>query len=189
MSPRRPRVLSALTLCLALAGGSLGCAQTQRPDGGSGLLSARDRAPEFAAADQTGQLRRLSEFRGHPVVLYFYPRDATPGCTREACAFRDVWARLQSTGAVVLGVSTDDVASHARFAQQHSLPFPLLADTSGALVRSYGVGSILGMASRVTFLIAPDGSIARVWPHVDPGVHADEVLAAIAALAPAAATH
>ncbi len=135
------------------------------------------------AMDQEGQVRQLSLLaRERPVVLFFYPRDGTPGCTREACAFRDAWDRLQSTGALVIGVSTDDVQSHARFAAEHELPFPLLSDPDGSILRRYGVPSMLGMAARVTFVIGPNRRIARVFPDVDPAIHVEEVLGAVAAL-------
>jgi peroxiredoxin Q/BCP len=132
--------------------------------------------------DQSGATRTLAAERGHPVVLYFYPRDATPGCTREACAFRDAWSRYQAAGAQVFGVSSDDVDSHRAFAAEHQLPFPLLADTEAHIADAYGVPHMGGFMQRVTFLIGADGKVARVFPSVDPGVHADEVLAAIAAL-------
>src|SRR5690606_10884989 len=144
-----------------------------------GLVSVGEPAPEFMLQDQTGRVRQLSEYRGHPVVLYFYPRDATPGCTAEACAFRDAWDSLQATGAVVLGVSTDDVESHRRFHAEHQLPFELLADLDGRVARRYGVPVRLGMASRVTFLIDGEGVVRHVWENVDPGVHATEVIAQI----------
>jgi len=147
---------------------------------GDGLLAVGERAPAFSAPDQTGATQTLAQHRGHPVVLYFYPKDATPGCTLEACAFRDAWNRLQATGAVVLGVSTDTVESHAAFAAEHELPFSLLADPDGgALCRTYGACRGGGWARRVTYLIDGDGIIRRVYPNVDPGVHADEVVAAL----------
>lgn len=146
------------------------------------LLTAGTRAPAVSAPDQDGHVRTLAEFRGHPVVLYFYPRDATPGCTVEASGFRDAWARYQAAGAQVLGVSFDDVASHARFAHDQRLPFPLLADPRGEIVASYGVPHSGSFASRVTFLIDREGVVRRVFPQVDPGAHADEVLQAIQAL-------
>lgn len=153
--------------------------------GAGGLLSPGDPAPDFMAQDQAGEVRQLRILnRDRPVVLFFYPRDGTPGCTAEACAFRDAWDRLQSTGAIVVGVSTDDVPSHARFAAEHELPFPLLSDPDGRVLRLYGVPSRLGMAARVTYVIDPEGRVARVFPEVDPAVHADEVLEALASLSP-----
>ncbi len=141
-----------------------------------GLIAVGTAAPAFSAQDQTGATRSLSDYAGKPVVLFFYPKDQTPGCTREACAFRDAWDRFRASNVVVLGVSTDDVSSHARFAAAHNLPFPLLADTAGSIARSYGVTLTLNMAKRVTFLIGGDGRITHVFPDVDPGVHADDVL-------------
>lgn len=163
----------------------LACGAVQRPDGGRGLLPERSAAPDFTARDQANAPRTLREFRGRPVVLFFYPRDGTPGCTREACAFRDAWARFSNVGAQVLGVSGDDVPSHERFAREHRLQFPLLADTDGSIANAYGVGRFLGMASRVTFVLAPDGTVARVFPNVDPAIHADEVLRVVQSVAPA----
>jgi len=154
---------------------ALGCGATDAPE-------ASERAPEIEAPDQTGTVRTLSEMRGEVVVLYFYPRDATPGCTAEACAFRDAWDRFEQAGAQVVGVSTDDVEAHAAFAEEHELPFPLLADPDGAIAARYGVPVTAGYAKRMTFLIDREGIIRRVFEEVDPGVHADEVLAAIAEL-------
>lgn len=168
---------------LARFGGALGLVLTFGCSS-SRLLAPGARAPEFHALDQDGRDRRLADERGHAVVLYFYPRDATPGCTREACSFRDVWSRFVEVGAQVLGVSTDDVASHAAFAREHRLPFPLLADPDGSITRLYGVGRTFGLASRVTYVIDRDGVIRRIFPDVDPGVHATEVLDAIHSLAP-----
>jgi peroxiredoxin Q/BCP len=145
----------------------------------SHLLAANEPAPTFSAQDQDGKTRSLAEFKGKPLVLYFYPKDGTPGCTKEACAFRDAWKKITDTGATVIGVSRDSVEKHASFAKEHQLPFPLLADEDGAICKAYGVGSTLGMASRVTYLIDRDGKIARTWPSVDPAIHADEVIAAI----------
>lgn len=147
-----------------------------------GLLAVGAHAPAISAQDQDGHTRTLAEFHGHPVVLYFYPRDATPGCTTEACGFRDAWARYQSAGAQVLGVSFDDVASHQRFAHDQHLPFPLLADPHGVIVGHYGVPHSGSFASRVTFLIDGQGVVRHVYPNVDPSVHATEVLTAIQAL-------
>lgn len=162
------------------------CGSPQRTEGAEtttgGALVVGAAAPEIMLQDQTGRVRTLSEHRGHPVVVYFYPRDATPGCTREACAFRDAWTRLQAAGAVVYGISTDDVESHRRFHDEHGLPFDLLADVDSTVATAYGVSVTAGFADRVTYLVDAAGNIAQVYPDVDPGVHADEVIAAIEAL-------
>lgn len=154
--------------------------EVRRPDGGVGLLAVGDAAPDVAGEDANGDTVRLSASRGHPAVVFFYPKDETPGCTKEACAFRDAFARYSAAGIVVFGVSRDTAESHRAFAANHKLPFPLVADESGEAERAYGVPSRLGMTARVTFLVGADGRVARVWPDVDPGVHADEVLAAAA---------
>ena len=134
-------------------------------------------APAFSLADQSGKTRTLAEFRGNWVVLYFYPRDDTPGCTEEACKFRDDIFALGQLGAQVIGVSLDDSASHAQFAKKYSLPFPLLADPSGAVTRSYGAlpeGS--RYARRYTFLIDPAGKVAKVYTSVETSRHSAEVI-------------
>ena len=139
-------------------------------------LKAGDAAPEF-----TGETLSLAGLRGKPVVLYFYPRDDTPGCTREACAFRDVFAEFQRKGASVLGVSTDSSKSHAKFVEKLKLPFPLLVDEDAYGV--WGEKSFMGRkyqgTHRVTFLIGADGKIQRIWPTVKPEQHAQEVLDAL----------
>ena len=145
-------------------------------------LQAGAAAPEFTAVTDSGATLRLSELRGKRVVLYFYPKDDTPGCTKEACAFRDAWAKFQTQKVGIVGVSRDSEESHRVFVKKHDLPFPLAADENGEIARSYGVKSTLGVSSRVTFLVTADGKIAKIWPDVDPGIHADEVLAAAAAL-------
>lgn len=166
--------------------------------GGSGLrwltmakkvelaLKVGDVAPEFAVPATDGQVVRLSALRGRHVILYFYPKDDTPGCTKEACAFRDAYAKFQKKGAVVLGASTDPVKAHVKFTDKFSLPFPLLADEKKELVQAYGVwGEKVFMGRkylgtfRVTFHIDPEGRIAHIWPEVKPEEHAAEVLAAI----------
>jgi peroxiredoxin Q/BCP len=170
---------AALALLLAA------CVPSSRPAGARGernLLAPGTIAPDLTARDQFGTTRTLREFRGKVVVLYFYPRDGTPGCTREACAFRDAWDRLSAAGAQVVGVSTDSVESHREFADSHRIQFPLLADTDGRVCAHFGVGSHLGMAERVTYLIDTQGVVRRVFPSVDPAVHVTEVLAAIQAL-------
>lgn len=149
-------------------------------------LQAGDRAPEFSAATSGGGTVSLAGFKGKNVILYFYPRDDTPGCTKEACAFRDQFAGFKKRGAVVLGVSTDPVKSHDKFVEKFKLPFTLLADEDKKIVQAYGVWgekSFMGRkymgTHRVTFLIGPDGCIKKIWPAVKPEEHAAEVLAAL----------
>jgi peroxiredoxin Q/BCP len=175
---------SGLALALTLA--ALGCGAAARPDGGSGLLAAGSAAPDLAAPDQTGKSRRIAEERGHALVVYFYPKDGTPGCTKEACAFRDAWERYQKAGVQIFGVSADDQKSHEAFAREEHLPFPIVADPGHAWATAFGVSTRLGMDARVSFLIDPAGKVARVYPDVDPGLHADQVLKDAAALTPAA---
>lgn len=139
-----------------------------------------DRAPEFELADQTGQLHSLEDYRDQWVVLYFYPKNETPGCTTEACEFRDNIFAFRDLNAQILGVSIDSVESHKSFAENHSLPFPLLADFDGTTADAYGVKTrMLGMtvARRQTFLVAPDGSIAKHYKKVQPEDHSEEVIA------------
>lgn len=145
-----------------------------------------DMAPDFTAAANDGRVVSLSDFRGRNVVLYFYPRDDTPGCTKEACAFRDSFIAFKRQGAVVLGVSIDSAKSHAKFVEKFKLPFTLLADPDRKIVEAYGVWgekSFLGRkylgTHRVTFLIGPDGRVRKVWPVVKPAEHAREVLEAL----------
>lgn len=136
-------------------------------------------APAFQLADQHGKVHRLSDYAGRWLVLYFYPKDDTPGCTREACAFRDGLAKLQAAGATVLGVSVDDRSSHARFAEKYQLNFSLLADEDGSVSRRYGTlmdWKFYRLSRRVTFLISPEGRVLRVYDQIDPTRHADEIL-------------
>jgi peroxiredoxin Q/BCP len=172
---------SILAFGLALLA-TAACARTVRPDGGTGLLPVGASAPDLVGTGADGKVTRLSGVRGHAAVVYFYPKDETPGCTREACAFRDAFAKYEGRHVAIFGVSRDSEESHREFRGKHKLPFPLVADEAGDVARAYGVGSMLGMTSRVSFLVGADGLIARVWPDVDPGVHADEVLAAVAKL-------
>jgi peroxiredoxin Q/BCP len=140
---------------------------------------AGELAPDFALSDQEGKTRSLAEFRGKWLVLYFYPRDDTPGCTRQACAFRDDRQGLVALGAEVVGVSVDNVDSHLEFAKEYSLPFPLLADTGGAVAARYGSIRDLGLvkfARRNTFLIDPQGRIAKVYLSASASGNAKEVL-------------
>ena len=150
------------------------------------MLDVGDRAPAFSLEDQSGRTVKLSDFKGKNVILYFYPKDDTPGCTREACAFRDEHSALQKAGAVVLGVSPDSGASHARFAGKYKLSFPLLADTDHAVSEKFGAWGEKSMygrkfmgITRSTFLIDGSGKVARVWPKVKVDGHVDQVLEAV----------
>ena len=146
-------------------------------------LDSGDRAPAFTLADDTGNQVALSDFEGRPVVLYFYPKDNTSGCTAEACDFRDNWARVQAKGVVVLGVSPDSQRSHERFREKHELPFPLLVDEDHAVAEAYGAwgkkkmyGKTYEGIIRSTFLIGADGMVARTWSGVKVKGHVDEVM-------------
>lgn len=140
---------------------------------------AGEPAPAFALPDQNGRNRDLAEFRGKWLVLYFYPKNDTPGCTKQACAFRDDWHKLAALGAEVVGVSVDDVESHLDFSKEYSLPFPLLADGGGTVAARYGSIRDLGLikfARRNTFLIDPQGRIAKVYLSASASRNSQEVL-------------
>ncbi len=144
-----------------------------------------DPAPDFELKDQSGQLHSIEDYRGKWVALYFYPKDDTPGCTTEACEFRDNIFAFKNLDCQILGVSLDDEDSHKEFSEKYGLPFPLLADTSGTTADAYGVKSkYMGMsvAKRQTFLIDPEGNIAKHYEKVDPDSHSKEVLADLKAL-------
>jgi peroxiredoxin Q/BCP len=143
------------------------------------LLAVGSAAPDFTAVAHDGQKVELSKLKGKWVVLYFYPKDDTTGCTKEACDFRDNWTTLQKKGVAVFGVSTQDNTSHKAFASKYSLPFPLLPDDKGDLAAKYKVPLMGGLARRITYLIGKDGKIAHVWPTVNPVGHAGEILAQI----------
>ncbi len=150
------------------------------------MLKVGDRAPEFTAATDAGQPVSLKDFRDKKVVLYFYPRDDTPGCTKEACNFRDNHKAVLASGAVVLGVSTDSVDSHMKFKQKYDLPFPLVSDPDQKIVNAYGVWqekSMMGKTYmgtvRTTFIIDEHGKISHIFPTVKVDGHVDEVLAAL----------
>ena len=152
------------------------------------MIEAGKPAPDFELQSDTGETVRLSALRGKPIVLYFYPKDNTSGCTTQACGIRDAWAEFTAAGAVVLGISPDGVASHAKFKESYDLPFTLLADSDHAVSEAYGVwaeksryGRTYMGILRSTFVIDADGNIARVLANVQPATHADDVLAALAA--------
>ncbi len=143
-------------------------------------VAVGDAAPEFELSDQDGQLHSLEDYRDQWVILYFYPKDETPGCTTEACEFRDNIFAFRELHAQILGVSLDSVESHKNFAENHDLPFPLLADTEGETSTAYGVKTrMFGMtvAKRQTFIIGPDGKIAKHYATVKPDEHSAQVLA------------
>jgi thioredoxin-dependent peroxiredoxin len=154
------------------------------------LLATGTMAPDFSTqmvtADGTKPVK-LSDFRGKTVILYFYPKDQTPGCTKEACAFRDGYAKLSQAGIVVLGCSVQDADSHTAFIKKYNLPFPLLVDPDKKIATAYGAANgipALGLDRRITYVIDPQGKIEKVYPKVDPSTHASEIIAAFAASAP-----
>lgn len=144
------------------------------------MIAEGDKIPALTLLDQNGNPFELSSSRSKEIVLYFYPEDDTPGCTKEACDFRDSWARLQAAGVKVFGLSGQDNASHKAFAEKHQLPFPLLPDQQGEIAKKYNVPmSAEGKAKRITYLIGKDGKVMYVWPKVTPVGHAAEILAQI----------
>jgi peroxiredoxin Q/BCP len=140
------------------------------------VLAVGTPAPGFNTVDAHGNPVSLADFAGKTVILYFYPKDDTPGCTKEACGFRDAYADYQSKDLVVLGVSMDDQASHKKFAEKYNLPFPLLVDSDGAIARAYDVDGG-GYAKRVTYVIDGEGKIARVYQNINTETHARDILA------------
>lgn len=173
-------LISFAVAAIALGFTSLGIANDQ--------LAVGAAAPEFELSDQNGQLHSLEDYRDQWVVLYFYPKDETPGCTTEACEFRDNIFAYKDLNAQILGVSLDDVESHKAFAENHGLPFPLLADIEGDVSTAYGVKTrMFGMtvAKRQTFIIGPDGAIAKHYEKVSPADHSAQVLADLAKLSEA----
>ncbi len=153
------------------------------------MLTEGDLAPDFTLPTDSGEELTLSSLRGRPVVLYFYPKDDTSGCTTEACEFRDLVPRFDSSKAVILGVSPDSVASHKKFKDKYELTFPLVADTEKVACQAYGVWKEKSMygkkymgVERTTFLIDAEGKIARVYAKVKPAGHAADVMEAVAAL-------
>jgi thioredoxin-dependent peroxiredoxin len=144
-------------------------------------------APDFTLASDSGESVTLSQFRGSPVVLYFYPKDDTPGCTAQACGIRDAWGEFERSGAVVLGVSPDSPKKHVKFRDKYGLPFTLLADEDHEVAEAYGVWVEKSFAGRKymgversTFIVGPDGKLAKIMRRVKPDTHADAVLEALA---------
>jgi peroxiredoxin Q/BCP len=150
------------------------------------MIEAGARAPDFRLQDGEGKVHILSDFAGKMLVLYFYPRDDTPGCTKEACGFRDAHDRIRAAGAAVVGISADSIASHAKFRDKYGLPFVLLSDPSKETIAAYGAwgnkkmyGKTVQGIIRSTFIIGADGVVKKVFPKVSPEGHAEEILAAL----------
>jgi peroxiredoxin Q/BCP len=150
--------------------------------GGRTNLKEGDKAPEFALPSQDGSMIRLTGFRGKTVILYFYPKDNTPGCTKEACSFRDDALRFKELKTEILGVSVDDAKSHKDFQKKYNLNFTLLADADKKVTKLYGVKNLFGLADRVTFVIDKEGVIRKIFPHVDVSHHSEELLEFVRAM-------
>jgi peroxiredoxin Q/BCP len=143
----------------------------------TGEVTVGQPPPDFTAKDQDGKDIKLSALKGKPVVVYFYPKDETPGCTKEACAFRDAWKDLEKKGVVLIGISTDTAESHKAFAKHHELPFHLVSDESGTIAKAFGVPNRAGFLGRQSFVIGADGNVKKIYRDVDVSKHASEVLA------------
>ncbi len=167
----RRRAVVGVAIGLALVGATFMKFYTAQ-----NLLAVGTTPPDLSAIDQNGKTHRLSEERGRPVVVYFYPKDDTPGCTKQACTFRDTWSEFEKAGVQVLGVSGDNLKSKQRFSEKYHLPFPVLADPENAWAKAFGVRIVLGITSRVTFLLDKAGNVAKVYPDVDPALNVAEVL-------------
>ena len=174
-----------LFFCVFVATTSLGCSKessttavTAAPSAApSGEIAEGKPAPQVKAKAHDGTDIDLAALKGKPVVLYFYPKDETPGCTKEACAFRDAWSDLAKTNVVLVGISTDSLDSHKQFAEHHKLPFHLVSDADGAIAKAYGVPNKAGFLGRQTFVIGADGNLKKIYRSVDVSKHAAEVLA------------
>ena len=185
----RPLSLVAVSLTLGL---TLGCSKESAKSDPAATSSAGTSAathaasgevtvgkppPDFSTKDHNGADLKLSALKGKPVVVYFYPKDETPGCTTEAKDFRDSWKELEKKGVVVIGISTDNADSHKAFAKHHELPFHLVSDEGGAIAKSFGVPNRMGFLGRQTFVIGADGNVKKIYRDVDVSKHASEILA------------
>jgi peroxiredoxin Q/BCP len=188
MSTARRLALAALALSSSLA--LVACKDPPKPtptptathaSADAPTLKPGDLAPALVATASNGAKIDLAEIAKQKklALVYFYPKDDTPGCTKEACAFRDAWSKLEKANVVVIGVSEDDDASHQAFAEKYKLPIPLVADVDGAIAKRFLVPVEEGYAHRMSFLVATDGTIKKVYPKVDPAIHCDEVIADI----------
>lgn len=166
-----PLGLGLVALVFSLSLGA--CSTPTRPDGEKGLLEPGMKAPSFTAEDHRGETIRFP--LDSASVVFFYPKDGTPGCTKEACAFRDAFDRYEEAGIRVIGVSGDSLESHREFAEEHELQYSLISD-EGEIARAFGVGRAFGMHKRRSFLIDEAGVVRKNYPDVDPGVHAGEIL-------------
>ena len=167
------RRLGAATFLFLLA-----CASSGAAKGPAAPLPAGSPLPDLTGSDQNGQPIRLKALQGKPLLVFFYPKAGTPGCTKEACAFRDAWLQYESAGVQVVGVSHDSVADQAAFAREHGFKFPLVSDSEGRWGQAFGVPlRVWKFYSRISFLIGRNGIVAKTYLDVDPGVHASQVLA------------
>lgn len=163
----------------------MGLALMSPPVHAGELPAVGEPAPDFSLPDQDGKTHKLKDYAGKWLVLYFYPKDDTPGCTQEACAFRDDLNKLMALGAEIVGISVDSQSSHAKFAEKYHLPFPLLADDQAEVARRYGVLSnmlLFKLAKRYTFLIDPQGKVRKVYDKVETSRHSQEIIADLKAL-------
>ena len=148
-------------------------------------LKIGDSAPEFSLYDQSNKLQSLNDYKGQWLIIYFYPKDDTPGCTRQACNFRDDISKIRELNAQILGISIDDISSHKAFAEKHSLPFPLLADPEGVTANKYGSFFSLWpikFAKRHSFIISPEGEIAKIYRDIDTKTHSQEIISELTKL-------
>jgi peroxiredoxin Q/BCP len=143
------------------------------------LVQSGTKSPDFSLPDHDGKTHQLSSYRGHFVLVYFYPKDFTPGCTKEACAIRDEYKNFEKNDIKVFGISSDSGGSHKKFIEKYHLPFPLLSDPEKKVIKSFGAVGAVGKTMRVSILINPEGDIIKTYPHVDPAAHAKEILADI----------
>jgi peroxiredoxin Q/BCP len=172
------RTSNAWSLGLATLVFLVACASSGAAKGPEAPLAVGSALPDLTGVDQNGQPVRLKALQGSPLLVFFYPKAGTPGCTKEACAFRDAWLRYESAGVQVVGVSHDSVADQAAFSREHGFKFPLVSDSEGRWGQAFGVPlRVWKFYSRISFLFGRNGVVAKTYLDVDPGVHASQVLA------------